>query len=101
MSTVSSTQSTTSNRSSLFHKNRVENDPVIAEAEQRIINAERREREADIALINARQAVKEAREHMARLKAELAEQAKVLKARQGAANDIYKRAKPLGRHQVY
>jgi hypothetical protein len=74
MSTVSSTQSTTSNRTSIFHKNKIENDPIIAEAEQRIINAERREREADIALINARQAVKEAREHMARLKAELAEQ---------------------------
>ncbi|PQE20408.1 Six-hairpin glycosidase protein [Rutstroemia sp. NJR-2017a BBW] len=96
MSTVSSTPSATSNRGSIFHKNKMENDPVIAEAEQRIINAERREREADIALINARRAVKEAREHMERLKAELAEQAKLLKARQGAANDIYKRAKPLG-----
>ncbi|KAM3088644.1 hypothetical protein ACMFMG_000280 [Clarireedia jacksonii] len=104
MSTVSSSPSspsTTSHRTSLFHKNRVEEDPVLAEAEQRIINAERREREADIALINAREAVKEAREHMAKLRTELAEQAKALKARQGAANDMYKRAKPLGRHQVF
>lgn len=72
MSTVSSTQSPHSTRSHGFlHKNRQAQDPVIAAAEQRIINAEQMEREADRALINAREAVAEAREHMRQLKLEM------------------------------
>ncbi|KAB8304144.1 hypothetical protein EYC80_003564 [Monilinia laxa] len=101
MSTASSTpsQSGTRNRGFL-HKNRDAQDPIIAAAEQRIINAEQMEREADRALVNAREAVAEAREHMRQLKSEMEAQAKALKVRQGQANNIYKRAKPLGRHQA-
>ncbi|KAF7852946.1 hypothetical protein EAF04_010823 [Stromatinia cepivora] len=101
MSTVSSTPSQSSTRHRGFlHRNQEAQDPVIAAAEQRIINAEQMEREADRALINAREAVREAREHMRHLKLEMEAQAKALKVRQGQANNIYKRAKPLGRHEV-
>ncbi|QSZ36376.1 hypothetical protein DSL72_006252 [Monilinia vaccinii-corymbosi] len=101
LSTVSSTPSQRSTRNRGFlHKNQDAQDPVIAAAEQRIINAEEMEREADRALLNARKAVAEAREHMRQLKLEMETQAKALKIRQGQANNIYKRAKPLGRHQV-
>lgn len=71
MSTVSSTPSHSSRNRGFLHKNREVQDPVIAAAEQRIINAEQMEREADRALINAREAVAEAREHMRQLKLEM------------------------------
>ncbi|CAD6442303.1 7318c0b5-4993-4026-8487-d359f0e8c03b [Sclerotinia trifoliorum] len=96
----SASQNNTTRHRGFLHKNQQAQDPVIAAAEQRIINAEQMEREADRALINAREAVREAREHMRQLKLEMEAQAKALKVRQGQANNIYKRAKPLGRHEV-
>lgn len=71
MSTVSSTPSRSGTNRGFLHKNRGAHDPVIAAAEQRIINAEQMEREADRALVNAREAVAEAREHMRQLKLEM------------------------------
>ncbi|KAF7943869.1 uncharacterized protein EAE97_005939 [Botrytis byssoidea] len=95
--------------SSIFHRNRAESvSPselvAIADSYTRTekfkTQLSQMEREADRALINAREAVAEAREHMRQLKLEMEAQAKALKVRQGQANNIYKRAKPLGRHQV-
>ncbi|KAK5044682.1 hypothetical protein LTR84_010574 [Exophiala bonariae] len=73
-------------------------DPTIAHARERVMSAENAEREADRALVQARAAVREAREHIKLLEREAAEEARLAKIKQGHARDISKRAKPLGRH---
>lgn len=54
--------------------NRSSADPSIINAKQSLANAEAAEREADRALSVARAAVREAREHVARLEREAAEE---------------------------
>lgn len=48
--------------------------------------------------MQARAAVREAREHIKRLEREAAEEARLAKIKQNQAKSISKRAKPLGRH---
>jgi len=62
------------------------------------MSAEAAEKDADRALIQARNAVKEAREHVKRIEMEAAEEARLAKAKQAQARSISKRAEPLGRH---
>lgn len=62
--------------------------------------AERAERDADLALQQARISVREAREHVRRLELEAEAEAKAAKLKQNQARDLGKRAKPLGRKFV-
>ncbi|KEF58990.1 uncharacterized protein A1O9_03833 [Exophiala aquamarina CBS 119918] len=80
--------------------NRHSEDPSIAHARERVMSAENAEREADRALVQARAAVKEAREHIKILEKEAAEEARLAKIKQHHARDISKRAKPLGREYL-
>ena len=66
-------ETTTNTKShNLLHRNT--EDTSITAARERIINAEAAERNADRALMQARVAVKEAREHCKRLEREAAEE---------------------------
>ncbi|KAL2416848.1 hypothetical protein ABEF95_009043 [Exophiala dermatitidis] len=93
---------TTGKRTSggLFNRQSAE-DPSIVDARQRVAQAERAEHEADRALVQARAAVRDAREHVKVLEQEAAEEARLAKIKQQNAKDISKRAKPLGRHDRY
>ena len=72
VSPVTSHSNSTSTRGSgLFHRNE---DPSISGARQRVAAAESAEREADRALITARESVREAREHVKLLEREAAEE---------------------------
>lgn len=66
---------TTGKRTSggLFNRHSVE-DPSIVDARQRVAQAERAEQEADRALVQARAAVRDAREHVKVLEQEAAEE---------------------------
>lgn len=92
---------TSTNRSSgggLFHRNHNNHeDPSIVAARERVLSAEAAERDADRALVQARAAVREAREHIKIIEHEAAEEARLAKIKQKNARDISKRAKPLGR----
>ncbi|KAH6662023.1 hypothetical protein B0J14DRAFT_554480 [Halenospora varia] len=99
--TTTTTHHTTHNntspqRSGFLHR-RGEDASIIA-ARERVQNAERMERDADKALIHARAAVKEAREHVKRIEREASEEARLAKIKQKEAHNISKRARPLGRH---
>ena len=72
-------------------------DPSIAAARERVMAAERAEREADMALQQARTSVRDARDHVKRLELEAEAEAKAAKLKQGQAKDLGKRARPLGR----
>lgn len=78
----------------LFSRNK--EDPSIVNARERVAAAESAEREADFALQQARNSVREAREHVKRLEMEAAAEAKAAKIKQGQAKNLNKRAKPLG-----
>lgn len=56
----------------LFHRNH--EDPTIIGARERVLSAETAEREADRALVQARAAVKEARDHVKNLEREAEEE---------------------------
>jgi hypothetical protein len=58
--------------SGIFHRNH--QDPSIIQAKQRIADAENAERNADRALVQARAAVRDAREDVKRLEREAAEE---------------------------
>lgn len=90
------TSSTTKSHSGggFLHRNR--EDPSISAAREQVVLAETAEREADRALVAARQAVREAKEHVRRLEAEAKEEARLAKIKQDQARSISKRAKPLG-----
>jgi len=79
----------------LLHRR--DEDPSIIAARERVIAAETAEREADKALVMAKAAVREAREHVKRLEREAAEEARRAQIKQNQAKSISKRAKPLGR----
>jgi len=91
--------SSTQNSGGLFHRNH--EDSSITSARERVLSAEMAEREADRALVQARTAVKEARNHVKMLEREAGEEARLAKIKQNQAKDISKRAKPLGRHDRY
>jgi len=73
-------------------------DASIVGARERVMQAERAEREADKSLIAARQAVRAAREHVKHLEREAKEEARLAKIKQGQAASLSKRGKALGRH---
>ncbi|OAP60090.1 hypothetical protein AYL99_05092 [Fonsecaea erecta] len=94
-----SRSSTTRGSGGLFHRNH--EDPSIVGARERVLQAETAEREADRALVQARAAVREARDRVKMLEREAEEEARLAKIKQTQAKDISKRAKPLGRHDHY
>jgi len=61
------------------------------------MNAEAAERDADRALLAARAAVREAREHVKKIEREAEEEARLAKIKQKQAGDLGKRGKQLGR----
>ncbi|KAF8313486.1 hypothetical protein DL93DRAFT_2081215 [Clavulina sp. PMI_390] len=73
------------------------NDSITA-AKQKVKMAEQHEKAADQALVNARQAVTEAKEHARRLELEAEEDARLAKLKQKEAHGITKSTKTLGRH---
>jgi len=75
-------------------------DSSITAAREQVRSAEVAEADADRALMNARQAVKEAREHVRRLEMEAAEEARLAKIKQDQAAAIGKRGMALGRHDI-
>ncbi|KAB5562722.1 hypothetical protein GE09DRAFT_1274434 [Coniochaeta sp. 2T2.1] len=75
-------------------------DPSIVQARERVLSAEAAEREADRALMAARESVRNAREHVRRLELEAEEEARLAKIKQHQAKDISKRGKQLGRHGI-
>jgi len=92
--------STRSSGGGLFNRRHNE-DPSIMSARERVASAEAAERDADRALMQAKTAVRDAREHVKMLEREAAEEARLAKIKQQSAKDIGKRAKPLGRHDHY
>lgn len=72
-------------------------DPSIVQARERVMGAEAAEREADRALVAARESVRNAREHVRRLELEAEEEARLAKIKQHQAKDISKRGQLLGR----
>ena len=83
-------------RGSMLYRGERE-DPSIAAARERVLNAEVAEREADKALNVARAAVREAREQVKRLEREAEEEARLAKIKQKQAANISKRGQMLGR----
>lgn len=81
--------------SSFFSRGK--NDSVAA-AKEKVKLAEDRERAADQALVQARQAVQEAKEHARRLQAEAEEDARLAKLKQKEAQGVTKSTRGLGRH---
>lgn len=74
------------------------NDPSIVAARQKVTDAEAAEREADQALVQARNKVKEAKRHVEVLEREALEDAHRAKMKQAEAKIVRKSAKALGRH---
>lgn len=106
-SSVSSTSPDRTNghgsRGGLLHRsfgngNRDAMDPSILQARERVMSAENAEREADRALMAARESTREAREHVRRLELEAKEDARKAKIKQHHAKEVSKRGKQLGRH---
>lgn len=71
-SAATASTTSTSPRHNVLTRDR--EDATITAARQRVIDAELAEKEADRALLQARAAVKEAREHVRRLEREAAEE---------------------------
>lgn len=72
-------------------------DPSISQARDRVLNAERAEKEADRALEAARIQVRDARAHVKGLEHEAAEESRRAKLKQYHAKEMTKRGKHLGR----
>ncbi len=102
VSTASSDRNS-SHRGGLLHRsfgngNRDdEMDPSIIQARERVLGAETAEREADRALMAARESTREAREHVRRLELEAREDARRARIKQHHAKEVSKRGKQLGR----
>ena len=89
-------------RRSLLHRSfgngsGIEMDPSIVAARERVMSAEAAERDADRALMAARESVRQAREHVRRLELEAEEEARRAKIKQYHAREVSKRGKQLGR----
>lgn len=95
--------STIGKRRSLLHRSfgngngPLEMDPSIVAARERVMSAEAAEREADRALMAARESVRQAREQVRRLELEAEEEARRAKIKQFHAKEVSKRGKQLGR----
>jgi hypothetical protein len=94
-----------SGRRSLLHRSfgnghAAELDPSIVQARERVLGAEAAERDADRALIAARESVRQAREHVKRLELEAQEEARRAKIKQYHAREVSKRGQQLGRHGI-
>lgn len=77
-----------------------EMDPSIVGARERVMGAEKAERDADQALAAARVRVREAREEVLKLEREAEEEARRAKLKQRAAHEMSKRGHKLGRHDL-
>ncbi|KAK4227362.1 hypothetical protein QBC38DRAFT_194271 [Podospora fimiseda] len=102
-SSTDASNSTSTGRRGLLSRsfgngNNVEMDPSIVAARERVMSAERAEREADRALMAARESVREAREHVRRLELEAQEEARRAMIKQQQAKEMSKRGKQLGRY---
>ncbi|KAF9527293.1 hypothetical protein CPB83DRAFT_907704 [Crepidotus variabilis] len=80
------------------NKHHLDDDPSIRNARQTIADAENAEKEADRALVEARNRTRLAREHIKVLEREAEEDARRAKAKAAEARVINKSAKGLGRH---
>ncbi|KAH8886404.1 hypothetical protein GQ53DRAFT_750677 [Thozetella sp. PMI_491] len=93
-----------SGRRSLLHRSfgngNAELDPSIVHARERVMSAEAAERDADHALMAARESVREAREHVKKLELEAKEEARRAKIKAYHAREVSKRGKQLGRHDI-
>ncbi|KAK2006767.1 hypothetical protein LZ32DRAFT_663370 [Colletotrichum eremochloae] len=92
-----------SGRRGILHKfggagGAVEMDPSIVQARERVMSAEAAEKEADRALLAARESVAAARAEVRRLEDEAKEEARRAKIKQYHAREVSKRGKALGRH---
>ncbi|KAF8610081.1 hypothetical protein BDV93DRAFT_601147 [Ceratobasidium sp. AG-I] len=76
----------------------LDRDPSVIAAREKLVAAEKAERDADRALELARRAVLEARTHCKSLETQAAEEARMAKARRTEARSLGKRAGGLGRH---
>jgi F0F1-type ATP synthase membrane subunit b/b' len=76
----------------------MENDPTIRRALKKVADAEKAEKQADVALNDARERVREAREHVKLLEQEAKEGARLAKEKQAHSEMVVKSAKGLGRH---
>lgn len=72
-------------------------DPSIIQARERVFGAEAAERDADRALLAARESVRQAREEVRRLELEAEEEARRAKIKQYHAKEVSKRGQQLGR----
>ncbi|KAF9452777.1 hypothetical protein P691DRAFT_660224 [Macrolepiota fuliginosa MF-IS2] len=86
------------NRGSNRDRSLIQGDPTIIAARQKVTDAEGAEREADQALTQARNKVKEARQHVEALEREALEDAHRARMKQAEAKIVRKSAKALGRH---
>ncbi|KAK3946976.1 hypothetical protein QBC32DRAFT_319393 [Pseudoneurospora amorphoporcata] len=75
-------------------------DPSIMQARERVMMAESAERDADRALMAARESVRQAREHVRALELEAQEEARRAKIKQYHAKEVSKRGNQLGRHGI-
>jgi len=75
-------------------------DPSIVQARERVMGAEAAERDADRALMAARESVRQAHDHVKRLELEAQEEARRAKIKQYHAREVSKRGKQLGRHGI-
>jgi len=92
-----------SGRRGILHKfggagSAVEMDPSIVQARERVLGAEAAEKEADRALLAARESVAAARAEVRRLEEEAKEEARRAKIKQYHAREVSKRGQALGRH---
>ncbi|KAH3917224.1 hypothetical protein HBI56_120680 [Parastagonospora nodorum] len=94
----SHTTTTTSPKLTSGMFSRSSHDPSITAATQSLRQAEAAERDADRALLVAKNAVREAREHVHRLEREAAEEARLAKIKQSEAKALGKKGRALGRH---
>jgi len=98
--TNATTKATTNGHHNALHRRSLLNDgedPAITAARKRVIDAEAAEREADRALIAARNAVAEAKAIVKQLEQEAAEDARLARIKQEQAAKLGERAEPLGR----
>ncbi|KAK0612455.1 hypothetical protein B0T17DRAFT_407513 [Bombardia bombarda] len=102
----SSDAESASGRRSLLHRSFgngnsiADMDPSIIQAREQVMSAEAAERDADRALLAARESVRAAREHVHRLELEAQEEARRAKIKQYHAREVSKRGKQLGRHGI-
>lgn len=77
--------------------NNPELDPSIVQAREHVMGAEAAEREAERALITARESIRSAQEEVRRLEIEAKEEARMAKIKQHHAKEVSKRGKMLGK----